>query len=177
MKIVVWLSGEPAAKGRAKFARIGRGAGSFVTAYTPKKTRDYEALIKAAGQESMNGAQPLAGPVFMLVAALLPIRASWTKAKQKAAAAGTLWPVTKPDTDNFTKIAKDALNGVAYYDDAQVVIEHALKRYSYESGLYIEIEPLGERHEIHVPRVQRAVAEKASALQAGTILCDVSSSA
>ncbi len=35
--------------------------------------------------------------------------------------AGDIAPTKKPDFDNIQKIICDALNGVAYYDDSQIV--------------------------------------------------------
>ena len=46
--------------------------------------------------------------------------------------ADLILPTKKPDTDNIAKAILDALNGVAYYDDAQVVELHVVKKYSDE---------------------------------------------
>ena len=51
-------------------------------------------------------------------------------------------PVTKPDTDNILKIVKDALNGVLWKDDAQVVSDKVEKFYSQELRLVISVEYL-----------------------------------
>ena len=40
-----------------------------------------------------------------------------------------LLPAKKPDTDNIAKAILDALNGLAYYDDAQIVELTVAKRY------------------------------------------------
>ena len=45
---------------------------------------------------------------------------------------GLIFPTKKPDTDNIAKAILDALNGLAYYDDAQVVNLEVQKRYSNE---------------------------------------------
>lgn len=39
-------------------------------------------------------------------------------------------PVTRPDTGNLTKGNADALNGVIWFDDSQIVDEHIFKRYA-----------------------------------------------
>ena len=39
-------------------------------------------------------------------------------------------PLVKPDIDNVVKLVMDALNGVAYDDDKQVVRQYAEKRYT-----------------------------------------------
>ena len=45
-------------------------------------------------------------------------------------AKGEIRPTVKPDWDNIGKIISDALNGIAYKDDAQVVSCTVEKRYS-----------------------------------------------
>ena len=43
---------------------------------------------------------------------------------------GRIRPTKKPDTDNIIKIICDALNGLAYKDDAQIVSNSTEKRYA-----------------------------------------------
>lgn len=47
-------------------------------------------------------------------------------------------PQKKPDTDNIAKIVLDALNGLAYPDDKQVVELQVLKTYDLDG--YVEVE-------------------------------------
>jgi Holliday junction resolvase RusA-like endonuclease len=46
-------------------------------------------------------------------------------------------PTTKPDTDNIAKICLDALNGIAYHDDAQIVELQVSKLYSDEPRVVV----------------------------------------
>jgi Holliday junction resolvase RusA-like endonuclease len=140
--VIIELPGVPVAKGRAKFARVGRGEGSFVTTYTPKPTRTYEEALRVLAREAMNGRPMLTGPLVITVTATRPLLKSFTKAQRQAAILGWLRPTTKPDTDNYLKIAKDALNCIVYADDAQVVDDHVSKFYGEEPGLRIEVRPL-----------------------------------
>jgi Holliday junction resolvase RusA-like endonuclease len=50
----------------------------------------------------------------------------------------------KPDWDNVGKIVCDALNGVAWHDDAQIVDAHVEKRYGIEPMVCVVIEMAGE---------------------------------
>ena len=45
---------------------------------------------------------------------------------------GALFPLKKPDLDNVMKIVCDALNGIAYKDDVQIVNAKICKRWSSE---------------------------------------------
>jgi Holliday junction resolvase RusA-like endonuclease len=120
------IPGPPVAKGRPKFARRG----GFVTTYTPEKTVNFEGLVKSRAAEAMDGEPPAEGPVRLSVMVMLPIPASWSGKKQTAAASGNLRPTSKPDWDNFGKIASDGMNGIVYRDDSQIVSATVEKHYS-----------------------------------------------
>ena len=53
--------------------------------------------------------------------------------------AGYIRPAKKPDIDNVIKSILDALNGVAYHDDTQVVAVFAEKYYSDTPRVEVEI--------------------------------------
>ena len=53
---------------------------------------------------------------------------------------GEILPLKKPDMDNIVKVVADALNGVAYQDDKQVILVSAKKAYSAMEGLDITVE-------------------------------------
>lgn len=54
---------------------------------------------------------------------------------------GALFPMKKPDLDNVMKIMCDALNGIAYKDDAQIVNAKICKRWSSEMpSVWVTIE-------------------------------------
>jgi len=82
----------------------------------------------------------LRGPVFLQLRANYPIPESWPK-KRKAAA---VWKTSKPDTDNLAKLQKDALTGIVYRDDAQVVRVHAEKRYGEPIGVTVVVQEIAE---------------------------------
>lgn len=89
------LSGNPVAKGRPRF---GKGR-----VYTPTKTRDYQHDLAWAAKLAMGRRKPLQYAVALRVYAY-----------QRN-------PMAKPDADNILKIVADALNGVCFTDDAQII--------------------------------------------------------
>ncbi|QAU22572.1 RusA family crossover junction endodeoxyribonuclease [Dyella sp. M7H15-1] len=135
--IAFTIPGEPVAKGRARstplmrngWPVIGKGGRPVVTQYTPEKTARYENLVRLAAQQAMAGRDPEQGAVELTVRAFLPIPASWSMRKQRAAALGEIKPTKKPDLDNLLKAIKDGANGVTWRDDAQVVDVRSSKRY------------------------------------------------
>lgn len=142
--ITIEIPGEPVPKARPKFARVGRGDGSRVVAYTPSGTRGYESQIKLMGKLAMGEAPLLTGALSLDVVATRSLLKSMSGVKRKAALEGRLHPTTRPDADNYLKIAADALIGIVYADDSQLVEQHVCKIYGEKPGLVITIKPIGE---------------------------------
>ena len=127
-----FVPGKPRGKGRPRFSG-GR-------AYTDEQTRDYERLIGLAFRGSARGFRfPDDQFVSVAITQQMPIPQSASKAKRAEMVAGHLRPSAKPDVDNVIKAVLDALNGVAYKDDARVVDVHARKIYSETPGVLVEI--------------------------------------
>ena len=102
--------------------------GGHARIYTPKATETYEREIKKAW-EKVNGSEPFSGPLVMRLYFYMPIPKSETKANKLKMLEKKKRPVTKPDLDNLSKSIMDALNGVAYNDDNQIVTLLAKKYY------------------------------------------------
>ena len=130
------VEGRPQGKARARTFYNSR-AGKMQS-ITPEKTKSYEDLIrwkyKAAGGKYY-GEKTLQVDIH----AFYPIPKGFSKAKVEDALDGKLRPTTKPDCDNVIKVVLDALNGVAYYDDKQVIRVSCSKHYALQGKLYVEI--------------------------------------
>ena len=135
MSIVIELAGTPVAKGRPRFSR------RTGTAYTPAKTRSYEAQLKFAAESVMQGRPPLQGALRVEVQAMMPVPASWSKKKTAAALTGEIRPTVRPDWENLAKTL-DALNQVVWRDDAQIVAGEVHKTYSDRPRLIVKVEAL-----------------------------------
>lgn len=123
--ITITIPGTPVGKGRPRFARRG----AFVKTYSPEKTQNYEALVKMAAGEAMEGLTPLQGAVKIELLLYVTPPASWSNKKAMSALAGDIYPTTKPDLDNTLKGILDACNGIVWGDDKQVVQATVSKRY------------------------------------------------
>lgn len=133
--VSITLDGPPRGKGRPRTRVIGK----FATIYTDTKTRAYEASLAAVGRIAMGGLDPVGDiPLSAKVIAYMPIPVSWPASKKRQALAGDIWPTGKPDMDNIVKML-DALNGIAFSDDAQIINMHSMKIYSDRPRLEIEI--------------------------------------
>jgi Holliday junction resolvase RusA-like endonuclease len=124
-QVMFTVEGTPVGKGRPKFARRG----NFVSTYTPTKTRDYETLIAEAARQAMGSSEPLKTPVAAYIYITVPIPQSYSKKRSTACLDGLERPCKKPDADNILKAYFDAMNGIVYEDDSQIVNIYATKRY------------------------------------------------
>jgi Holliday junction resolvase RusA-like endonuclease len=88
--IVIAIAGEPRGKGRPSFARSGH-------TYTPAATRAYEAAIRYAAQQQMNGRPPIEGAIEMAMTATFPVPTSWSRRKREDALTGAFQHVKKPE--------------------------------------------------------------------------------
>ena len=127
------VDADPVGKQRARYAKRG----NFVQTYTPDKTRNYESLIKEAAIEAMGSSEPLETPVTLYLYIRAPIPKSLPKKRMEACLNGLEKPIKKPDASNVLKSVEDAMNGVVYKDDSQIVNIHVSKVYSSQSGVDI----------------------------------------
>lgn len=97
------ISGEPVPKGRPRMMVTASGKAHT---YTPGRTKAYEDVIGWRWRE--RGESPFEGAVQVSIHV-------FEGAKQHAG-----------DLDNYVKVVLDALNGLAFADDKQVVTIHAL---------------------------------------------------
>lgn len=115
------IPGEPVAKGRPRVTRYGT--------FTPEKTLNYETLVKEMYAVTY-GQTMLDGELDIDVKLFFQIPKSASKKKQELMELGKIRPTKRPDIDNCLKIITDALNGIAYKDDSQIVQATVSKYYS-----------------------------------------------
>jgi Holliday junction resolvase RusA-like endonuclease len=132
-RYVIEIPGTPTGKGRPRATT--RGKSRIPVMYTPAKTKAAEDVIINIARYHC---APIIGPVRMVIKAILPVAKSWTKARKAAALAGAPH-LSKPDGDNVAKLVCDALNGLAYADDAQVFDLRVVKTYGPEAKTMIFI--------------------------------------
>ena len=128
MQVKFNVFGKPRGKQRPRLCSVG---GRNIV-YTPKQTIEYEKLIKASYIASSKVFFERNIPIEINILAYFFHKSSIEFATKK------------PDADNIIKIVLDALNKVAFYDDAQVSKICFEKRYSKTPRLEITIQNLKE---------------------------------
>lgn len=156
---------EPPAKQRARHATKDR-YGNFlkkVRTYTPDKTENAEEVIRWACYKFWPK-RPNEGPVKVDLRVFRPfpeqkrsaralknlggvemypkakiIKASAVSAPTDSTVEVSPWAISKPDNDNYEKLVFDALNGIFWVDDGQIISNRTEKLYSTQPRFEINI--------------------------------------
>ena len=122
------VDGPPVGKARPRVPRRGR-------AYTPARTKAYELHVGLAARRAMSGRPMLCGPVGAHFRFTFPFPRSWSRARRE----GARWRPAVPDLDNLAKACADALNGIVYADDAQIVSLTCSKQYGPQAHTFLQL--------------------------------------
>lgn len=128
------IPGDAVPQGRPRVVRIG----GRTIAYDPPKSKAYKARVRQYAAQNAPK-EPLDGAVTLGVQIFRSVPKSWSKKERAAAIAGVIQPTTKPDVSNVVKGIEDALNGIWYKDDSQIVEEHVIKQYAREPGVVVKM--------------------------------------
>lgn len=130
------VKGIPVAKGRPRATKSG-------VIYTPKKTADWERLVKASVSSHL-GTFCSEGPLAVSLTFHMPMPKSLHKTVRDCVrlGQGTAYHSVRPDADNLAKAILDACNGLLWKDDAQVAELSVRKVYGVEPGVEISVQSL-----------------------------------
>lgn len=121
-----WIPGRPKAKQRHRTGAHGHR-------YNPSQTD--EDIVRAYAQAAIIDQK------FQLITRGIPVLLyiTFLFQKPKSAPKWRRFPTVKPDLDNLVKLIKDALNGLAWDDDAQVCEMKIRKAYSGRETTHVSI--------------------------------------
>lgn len=112
-------------------------------AYTPKATKEYEEAVRHYYEREC-GLPPTDKPVMVTFMFNFMLPKSARSADKQRMLLGTCPYSARPDLDNIEKAVMDALNGLAFKDDSQVVGKLSLKRFWHHNSIMITIEEMEE---------------------------------
>jgi Holliday junction resolvase RusA-like endonuclease len=131
--IEFFAAGQPQTKGSARaFVVKGRA----VVTNDNKKAAAWQGVVSCAARDA--GVRLLEGPVAVEAVFLLPRPQGHYRSGKNAHLLredAPERPAKKPDVDKLARVVLDALTGLAYVDDAQVVSVSASKRWAQRGGL------------------------------------------
>lgn len=120
-----------------RYWRTAARGGRAIT-YISKEAEAYREAVALAHAQAYGARRPVTGPVTMTLSLHGPRPLDWAK---RAKAEGPLWWLGARciDLGNAEKVLADALQGIAYDDDAQIVEQHKFRRAPDEQGARVEI--------------------------------------
>lgn len=136
IKLIINKTPQP--QSRPRFTARGR----YVHAYENKKITMYKHMVAATYQSYFGSVKPTEKAIAVDVVFYRPVQKSISKIERQRRLTGKSLPAIKPDIDNYVKAILDALNGVAFRDDKQIISLNAKKLYSDKPRTEIEIKEI-----------------------------------
>lgn len=136
MQVNFEVKGKVKAKQSVKFGRNG-------IKYTPRDMVEYANLVKLSfinKYPEWDIANFTDKPLKAEIDVFMPVPQSYSKKKTEQALNNEIRPTVKPDCDNIAKNINDALNGIVYPDDKQIVSLMVNKFYGNSEQVRIKIE-------------------------------------
>lgn len=140
MKVIIWVPGIPA-PGGSKRGFLHKSTGRVIVTEDCKRSKDWRTSVAWCASEAIK--EPFAGPVTVEVEFRMPRPKGhfWTGRNQGRLRAGAPhYHITKPDCTKLWRSTEDALKGIAWIDDSQVVRQVIKKVYWPTPGAEIRIE-------------------------------------
>ena len=133
---VITVYGSPVAQSRAGRRHfILPGGRPCSSAYDPVKSKDWKRTVQSQVLDSLNGqAEIHEGP--------LSLQLRFYLARPKSLPKRVMHHIKKPDADNLAKGVKDAMRGILYHDDSQIVELLIRKEYNAQPRVVIAMEIL-----------------------------------
>jgi Holliday junction resolvase len=135
--ISIWVPGlcKPAGSKRGFF---NKKSGKVMIVDACAKSRPWKTDVKAFAAAAYQGA-PLMGPVEVIMVFYMPRPKGHYNAKGEIKLSSPPYPTTRPDLLKLARGCEDALTGIIYKDDSQIVSEYLVKVYEVNRGPGVEI--------------------------------------
>lgn len=115
--------------------------GGYVRVYDPPKVKNFKRILRSLAVDQY-ARPPLLGPLSVSLTFYRPVQKSISQSERERRLSNESKPVVKPDTDNYIKSTLDALNGILWHDDAQIVKITGEKRYSDRPKITVSVKPV-----------------------------------
>lgn len=137
------VPGKPA-PGGSKKAFKHPSTGKIIVTDDAKNNAGWKQRVSVFASQAMAGREPFEGPLIFTMLFRLP-RPKGHYGTGRNAATLKPWaeharPIGPPDTTKLVRAAEDALKGIVWKDDSQVVLQSAGKVYGDVPGLKVTVE-------------------------------------
>lgn len=137
---------EPAGSKRAFVLKGGAHAGRAIITDANAKSKPWQQTVKHAAMLAYQG-EPMTGPLQLDVTfTIVRPQGHFGSGKNayKVKDSAPAFPTSKPDVLKLARGLEDALTGIIYVDDSQIVSEHLFKVYGTRPGAEVSIAPYVE---------------------------------
>lgn len=136
-----FVPGTPVPKGSAKAFVIKGTNRAIVTQTNRDKQKPWASLISLTAKQAYP--EMLHGPISLSLSFTMPRpkgHYGTGKNSNVVKSGAPSWHTSKPDLDKLVRCVKDALTGIVWLDDSQVVrLANVTKTYGTAPGVYIEV--------------------------------------
>ena len=132
------------APGGSKKAFYNKHLGRAIIVDDCKRNASWKNTVKVFAVQAFDGA-PLSGPLELTIEFRMPRPKGHYRTGRNANMlrdSAPAYPTTKPDATKLIRSTEDALTGILWGDDAQVVVQHGSKVYAQTPGAMIVVSPL-----------------------------------
>lgn len=112
--------------------------GGHIRVYDPPKVKKFKQQLAKLARDQYD-AEPLEGPLSVTFTFFRPVQKSLSKVEREKRVTNRVQPTVKPDVSNYVKATEDALNGILWKDDAQIVLETSAKLYSDDPKIVVTV--------------------------------------
>lgn len=140
-----WIPGFPAPAGSKRAFCIKKGGvytgRAAVIDSSGERGREWRASVSQFAFDEMKsqGIAPLTGPLFLGLTFHMPRPKSHFNSKGELKSSSPQFHTNRPDCTKLTRAVEDAMAGIVYRDDSQIVSQQVSKVYSIESGCWVTI--------------------------------------
>jgi Holliday junction resolvase RusA-like endonuclease len=137
MTITFHVPGEAVGKA-IDYRIVGKPPRQFIKPYKSTPTKQWMKLVADLARQAFGHRDPWEGPICVEIEITRRLLQT-SKKRQQAMLAGRILPTTKPDNDNVEKCVFDAMSGIVYGDDAQIVRNVTTKQFGAREGVTIKV--------------------------------------
>jgi Holliday junction resolvase RusA-like endonuclease len=137
MPITIWVPGICAPAGSKK-GFWNKKANRVMIVDDCKRSKPWQSDVKAFAHEVYRG-QLLRGPLHVCANFYMPRPKGHFNSRGEIRGSAQSYPISRPDLSKIFRGVEDALTGVIWADDAQIIVQHLRKLYEADRGPGVEI--------------------------------------
>ena len=99
-----------------------------------KKTRTWRTVVAHAARAAMSGGELMQPPLALVIEFRMPRPKAHYKASGEIKQDAPWFPIVRPDLTKLLRSTEDAMTGIVWHDDSQIVEQNIHRTYSSDGG-------------------------------------------